>query len=689
MNRLPILLAFASAFALFTACRAPRDVTPTDAPVFVETLAGPRLEQLDLDRLHPVGGRRLFRPERTEGFRVRTDRVRITSTSGARGDVTASLWAGRPGPDTRFFFRCPRTSDARLHWSLFTGRPGRDTSGAELELRIDNTRYRVLFPLEPRRLVHYALPLQDRFCRDGEEAAVTVAATDLPARFRMTPPFVTIPAPVPEPSVFLISIDALRADAWTPTAGRVPSLDAFYQEASRFVHAYTSFPTTSRSHGVILTGLFPDELETAPLDRMTSVAGVLHDHGRISLGLVAGGLLRARFGYGGRPPGFALGFDLYLEDLPPTEAPDSRRRPRARSAARGSRPPPRGGSHRPGALEFKTETLGAALARSLAWLEQDPGVPAFHFIHGYDVHDYRTAPVAYWQQAVEARVAAGLDPSRLDACVRAVGLRHDRDMVEHFPPERMYRMRMSGHLGALEPCHRLVTRILYEARVRSVQDMLGRYLEGLRRLQVYDNALIIVTSDHGESLLDEQDRTGAYQWGHNRILMNNLRVPLWIKPPGATRGSGRDVEDVVGLVDLRTTILETLGIATRADRGTNILTRPGSRAGPIRFASSRGDRGVVLADGTICVRDAPWGTRTGRFEPRKRRGREKGPGGLEPRELEEGLRIHDVRGWHAASGDEARRCTAAMEEEGAGGRVSPMEIPRDMERELRALGYVE
>ena len=66
----------------------------------------------------------------------------------------------------------------------------------------------------------------------------------------------------------------------------------------------------------------------------------------------------------------------------------------------------------------------------------------------------------------------------------------------------------------------------YEDEVRYLSTKVNESLDILKDLNVFDNSLIIITSDHGQ-LLGEHDRLG-----HGMFLYDELiKVPLYIKPP--------------------------------------------------------------------------------------------------------------------------------------------------------------
>lgn len=96
---------------------------------------------------------------------------------------------------------------------------------------------------------------------------------------------------------------------------------------------------------------------------------------------------------------------------------------------------------------------------------------------------------------------------------------------------------------------------LYDAEVRTVDAALGSLLDWLRETGVYDDALVIVASDHGEELHEHGS------WLHGFTLFDEqLHVPLLIKPPQSMDVGGALREDPVSLVDVMPTILELAGL---------------------------------------------------------------------------------------------------------------------------------
>ncbi|MFQ6104701.1 MAG: sulfatase [Candidatus Glassbacteria bacterium] len=99
---------------------------------------------------------------------------------------------------------------------------------------------------------------------------------------------------------------------------------------------------------------------------------------------------------------------------------------------------------------------------------------------------------------------------------------------------------------------------LYDASIKYVDDRLGALFQKLEELGIYDDLMIIITSDHGEEFGEHRHTF------HGHALYNELiHIPLIVKFPGGEY-AGTEVETVFGLIDLVPTILEYLGLETRS-----------------------------------------------------------------------------------------------------------------------------
>jgi arylsulfatase A-like enzyme/Flp pilus assembly protein TadD len=92
----------------------------------------------------------------------------------------------------------------------------------------------------------------------------------------------------------------------------------------------------------------------------------------------------------------------------------------------------------------------------------------------------------------------------------------------------------------------------YNGCIAYLDDIVGKLLDYLRNQALYDNALIAVAADHGESLGDHGELT------HSIFLYDaTIHVPLLLKLPG-NRFAGQRVKAVASLVDLAPTLLDAL-----------------------------------------------------------------------------------------------------------------------------------
>ncbi len=106
----------------------------------------------------------------------------------------------------------------------------------------------------------------------------------------------------------------------------------------------------------------------------------------------------------------------------------------------------------------------------------------------------------------------------------------------------------------------------YDGEVAYADAIVGRFLETLRRRGIYDRALIVVLSDHGEGLGDHgEDEHGFF------VYREAIQVPLMVKLPNGARAGSR-VRQPVGLFDVAPTVLSVAGITIpKGMQGINIL----------------------------------------------------------------------------------------------------------------------
>lgn len=116
----------------------------------------------------------------------------------------------------------------------------------------------------------------------------------------------------------------------------------------------------------------------------------------------------------------------------------------------------------------------------------------------------------------------------------------------------------------------------YDGEVEYSDEIVGRLLDHLRSKNLYDNATIVLLSDHGEGLGDHgEDDHGIF------VYRATTHVPLIVKLPGSSNG-GKRVAAPVQHVDLVPTIEELLSLPGLKARPTT----PGGRSLVPALASS-------------------------------------------------------------------------------------------------------
>lgn len=114
---------------------------------------------------------------------------------------------------------------------------------------------------------------------------------------------------------------------------------------------------------------------------------------------------------------------------------------------------------------------------------------------------------------------------------------HLYDPHSPYSPPEPYRTEYAGHL--------------YDGEIAYCDAQLGRVFQALKKAGVYDRTLIVFLSDHGESLGEHGEDEHGFS-----LYSATLRVPLIVKPAGRSSPSARQVDAVVGTVDVAPTVLQ-------------------------------------------------------------------------------------------------------------------------------------
>ena len=191
------------------------------------------------------------------------------------------------------------------------------------------------------------------------------------------------------------------------------------------------------------------------------------------------------------------------------------------------------------------------------WAQQRPAdKPFFLYVHNIEPHNPFRAPAELiplfgnvdpaMQNAIGTLIAGRYRPNlRPDWDVRRGGMLRPLGTTDREPI-------LSAAVAELDK--RLAEHsVLYDAVVREADMRLESVIDSLKRNGLWENTLFIALADHGEELSEHGD------YLHSQSVYEELSaVPLIMRFPN-NEFAGREVEDVVTLVDVLPTIFDYLG----------------------------------------------------------------------------------------------------------------------------------
>lgn len=294
--------------------------------------------------------------------------------------------------------------------------------------------------------------------------------------------------------IILISLDTLRADhlgAYGYHRNTSPSIDALAEESVVFENAVVQSPWTLPSHMSIMTSLYPSFHGLTDKDTFSPLSD---EYVTLAELLKKGGYKTAAFTDGGFVSakfGFDRGFDTYYDQ---------------------------GGG------------IKAILPKVKKWLDSLKSEPFFLFIHCYDIHSPYNPPPPY------------------------------NTMFHDFP-----------YTGKIIPSNKTLTNLLnnrldinsddvnhiiafYDGGIRYTDAVIGQFLSYLKGIDLFDQSLIIVTSDHGEEFYEHGS---ILHW--QLYFKPDLHVPLIMHIPEFPKREIR-IKKLVRSIDLLPTILDIAGL---------------------------------------------------------------------------------------------------------------------------------
>jgi arylsulfatase A-like enzyme len=309
------------------------------------------------------------------------------------------------------------------------------------------------------------------------------------------------PAPPYRPNVLVILVDALRADV-LGVAGypmlTTPSIDRLASEGVVFDAAFAHSTWTKPSIATLFTSLYPSQhglhrVASQSDDQFTTEILAERFHTLAEHYRAAGYSTIAVINQVHLKErfGFAQGFDHF-------------------QAVRDV-----------GAFRLNH--------RLLSQLQEGTGSPFFAYLHYLDVH---------WPYTKSPQASA----DRFGAVQMSREPPHRGNRVAEWARD----LDKGADLAAL--------RARYDREVAFADAAIGELMAALEEMNLYEDTIVVVTSDHGEGFLEHGKLLHGYA-PYEEVL----RVPLVLRLPEKLRPGVNRVEQPVGLIDLMPTLLELTG----------------------------------------------------------------------------------------------------------------------------------
>ena len=297
----------------------------------------------------------------------------------------------------------------------------------------------------------------------------------------------------------MISIDTLRPDhlgCYGYYRNTSPNLDQLSKESIIFKNCYSTTSWTLPAHISLLTSLTPANHQVYfPYQKMQddiiTLPYLLQNKNYYCVGFTGGGYLSADYGFG-------IGFDFYNQ-----------------YTLRGD-------------LSRRYNEAEEIAQQAIEWIKANKDKKFFLFLHTYQPHDPYMNESSWGKIFLEKNFKwRGINLGEIfTKGVNRFNVKFSKKEIENIIA-------------------------LYDGEIRYTdEEFLKPLIKTLKNLGLYDNSIIVFTSDHGEEFYEHQ------AWLHDHSLYNEaIKVPLIIKFPNSLH-KGKVIDQIVRLIDIMPTILD-------------------------------------------------------------------------------------------------------------------------------------
>ena len=292
------------------------------------------------------------------------------------------------------------------------------------------------------------------------------------------------------PNIFLIIIDTLRPDhlsCYGYPRNTSPNIDQFAKNALLFENCFSHASSTGGSCACILSGFLAHETKVlvygyALPSAVEILPEMLRRQGYKNAAVISNYVLRKRTNW-------TQGFDVFDDTMDDKEL------------VRG----------------LPERTAKGTTDRAIELINQFSRDPLFMWIHYQDPHGPYTPPKQY----------AGMFWNPDDKKPRNIKVNKKESGTGGIPSYQKLPNNSTNY-------HYYVSQ--YDAEIRYIDEHFKRLIDTLKEQGIYDESLIILTSDHGEGMGEHN-----YYFAHGENLYNQLiHVPLIIRHGNELTGRRKD-----------------------------------------------------------------------------------------------------------------------------------------------------
>ena len=338
----------------------------------------------------------------------------------------------------------------------------------------------------------------------------------------------------------MVVIDDLRTElgCYGVDAMHSPSIDRFAQKSMLFNHAYAQYPVCNPSRSSFLSGLRPDEVgiisNTVPLRRvqpnLVTLPQLFRENGYFTAGI--GKIFHLSVDHADERALFVdpLSWDYFFDALDGTTK--TGRQGAGRNLTNGKIP---WATWQAAAGDDADQPDGINNLEVLKVLEDNHERP---FFIGYGIHkphDPFIAPKKYFEFYPEGRTQLAEEPEGRSKRIK-MAIPNDRIFAEFTDQERREFKRA------------------YQAGVSFADAQVGKLMDRLDQLELWDSTIVIIMGDHGYHL-------GEHDWWNKvTVFEDGARAPMLIWVPDAL-GMGKPTDSLMEFIDLYPTLVDYAGLA--------------------------------------------------------------------------------------------------------------------------------